>query len=119
MITYCAFLLSAALVLPKCEAALTASTPSWWPVAVDGDAVLSSTQTPASAPPVGYPTCWVLPAGQICVPAATPWQYWVKTPDHSSLFVPRPLKNSWSYGASPLGSPDSVTSPLALVLCVP
>jgi len=53
MITYWASRLAAAVVLPKWAAALTASTPSWWPLAVCGDAVLSSTHTPASAPPVG------------------------------------------------------------------
>src|SRR5438270_8811340 len=98
--TYWAFRFEAAVVLPKCVAALTASTPSWWPLAALGDAVLSSTQTPASTPPpVGYATCDVLLAGHVCAPVATPSQYWVMTPDHSSLFVPRPLKSSWSYGA--------------------
>ena len=53
MMTYCASRLAAAVVLPKWAAALTASTPSWCPVAEPGDAALSSTQTPASAPPVG------------------------------------------------------------------
>ena len=42
-----------------------------------------------------------MPAGQDCAPTATPWQYWVMTPDHSSLPVPRPFKNFWTYGASP------------------
>ncbi len=120
MITYWASRFDAAVVLPKCAAALTASTPSWWPVAADGEAVLSSTHTPASAlPPVGYATCSVLLAGQVCDPVATPSQYWVATPDHSSPSVPRPLKNSCRSGPSPLVSPDSVTSPLALVLWLP
>jgi len=32
--------------------------------------------------------------GQDCAPAATPSQYWVMTPDHSSPLVPRPLNSS-------------------------
>ena len=48
---YWAVRFEAAVVLPKWAAALTASTPSWWPVAWLGEAVLSSTHTPASTPP--------------------------------------------------------------------
>src|SRR5713226_4849383 len=36
MTMYCASRLAAAVVLPKWPAALTASTPSWWPVAEPG-----------------------------------------------------------------------------------
>jgi len=53
MMSYWTYRLDAAVVLPKCAAALTASVPSWNGVATAGDAALSSTQTPASAPPVG------------------------------------------------------------------
>src|SRR3954447_13261019 len=51
--TYCALRLLLALVLPKCPAAVTASAANWWPVAWLGAAMLLSTHTPASAPPVG------------------------------------------------------------------
>src|SRR3954470_2506845 len=45
--TYCALRLLAAVVLPKCPAALTASAASWWPVAWLGAAAALSYQTPA------------------------------------------------------------------------
>src|SRR5262245_10320088 len=51
--TYWEFRLAAALVLPKCDAAATATTPSWCPFACCGAAEPVSAQTPASAPPVG------------------------------------------------------------------
>ena len=51
--SYCASRLAAAVVLPKCAAALTASVPSWAGVAWLGEGALSSTQTPARTPPLG------------------------------------------------------------------
>src|SRR3954468_694855 len=52
-IAYCTLRLEAAVVLPKCAAALTASWPSCVCVAWLGVAAALSYQTPASAPPVG------------------------------------------------------------------
>src|SRR5579859_5430971 len=77
-ITYWAWRLEAAVVLPKCEAAAMASVPSCRPVATPGDAARSSTQTPASAPPAGYPT-WNEFAGQTWALYFTPSQYCVIT----------------------------------------
>src|SRR5258708_6067418 len=51
--TSCALRLANALVLPKCDAAATATTPSWCPVAEAGDAAAVSAHIPANAPPVG------------------------------------------------------------------
>src|SRR6266566_5510606 len=51
--TYWASRLELGVVLPKWVAALIASCASWSPVAWAGDAALSSTHTPASAPPCG------------------------------------------------------------------
>src|SRR4051794_37698756 len=50
---YCTLRLDAAVVLPKCAAALTASWPSCVDVAWLGVGAALSYQTPASAPPVG------------------------------------------------------------------
>ncbi len=116
--TYWALRLDAAVVLPKCEAAATATTPSWCPLAELGEAEPVSAQTPANAPPVGYPTCAEL-AGQVCEPAETPSQYWVITPEYSSLLVPMPLNSSCSRGAMPAESPENVVFPLASVPAVP
>src|SRR3954467_3994819 len=80
---YCALRLDAAVVLPKCPAALIASWASWSPVAWLGVAAELSYQTPASAPPVGYPTCGAV-AGHVVVPAETPSQYCDMTFDQPS-----------------------------------
>src|SRR5258706_13668068 len=45
--TYCALRFAAPVVLPKCEAAFTASTPIWWPLAELGAAAEVSAQIPA------------------------------------------------------------------------
>src|SRR5256885_2864219 len=50
--TYCALRLDAGVVLPKCDAASTALTPSWCSVALAGAAAPVSTQMPASPRPV-------------------------------------------------------------------
>src|SRR5947207_14692815 len=116
--TYWALRFFAALVLPKWDAAVTASIPISCSVAVPGAAVALSTHTPASAPPIGYATCGAL-AGQASTPAGTPSQYWVVTPDHNSLSTPTPLKNCCSRGAMPSESPESVVLPPASVPAVP
>src|SRR5215467_7174652 len=51
--TYWASLLRPGVVLPKWVAASIASCASWAPVAWGGEGALSSTHTPASAPPCG------------------------------------------------------------------
>src|SRR5215471_15177054 len=51
--TYWASRLEPGVVLPKWVAALIASCASWAPVAWGGEGALSSTHTPASAPPCG------------------------------------------------------------------
>src|SRR5437764_6363335 len=116
--TYCALRFRAAEVLPKWLAASMASWPSWCSVADCGAAARWSTQIPASAPPVGYPTCGAS-AGQVCAFFATPSQYCVVTPDHSSLPVPTPLNSCCNRAAMPAGSPDSAVLPLASVLDEP
>src|SRR5437763_7677651 len=110
-ITYCALRLAAAVMLPKCDAAATATVPIWFPFAWPGAAEPVFAHTPASAPPVGYPTCGAL-AGQVCELVATPSQYWVITPDHSSLLVPMPLNSCCSRGATPVESLANVVLPL-------
>jgi hypothetical protein len=117
--TYWALRFAAAVVLPKCvAAAASACWPSWCPVAWVGDAEPVSAQTPASVPPpVGYATCAEF-AGQVCDPLAMPSQYWVITPDHSSL-MPRPLNSCWSRGAIPTESPVNVVLPLPSVPALP
>src|SRR4051794_12165691 len=117
-IAYCALRLAAAVVLPKWAAALIASWESWSPGAWLGAAVLLSYQTPASAPPVGEPTCGAL-GGHEVVPEETPSQYCAMTLDQPSLLVPSPLKNSCTTEAAPTESLVNVLSPLALVPAVP
>jgi hypothetical protein len=47
---------------------------------------------------------------------ATPSQYCVATPDHSSLFVPRPLNKAASRGATPTVSPDKLVDPAGVAV---
>ncbi len=117
-IAYCALRFDAAVVLPKCAAAATASWPSWVCVAWSGAGAAPSYQTPANAPPVGYPT-WAADAGQLVAPLETPSQYCVMTRDQPSLLLPRPRKNACSRGAVPAGSPLNVVSPAASVPACP
>ncbi len=58
-------------------------------------------------------------AGHVVAPVATPSQYCVMTPDHSSLLVPTPLKSCWTRGARPAESPLKVVLPLLSVPAVP
>src|SRR5262245_23356563 len=78
-ITYCAFRLAAGVVAPKCAAALTATDAIWTSVACDGAAAAVFAHTPASASPLGTPTCGA-DAGHDVEPAGTPSQYWDSTP---------------------------------------
>src|SRR5215470_2803071 len=98
--TYCAYWLSADVVLPKCPAALTASSPICWPVAWLGAATVLSYQTPASSAPAGV---WMNGPfdGQVSVPFGTVSQYCVTGPVHCSPPVPRPLYISCNWGAPP------------------
>src|SRR5947207_14418978 len=116
--TYCALRFAAALVFPKWDAAAIASRPIWRGSAAAGSAAPESTHTPASAPPVGYPTCAEL-SGQLCAPLVIPSQYCVVTPDHSSFAVPMPSNSCCSRGAMPLPSPDRCTLPCVSVVGVP
>src|SRR5438045_3700060 len=116
--TYCALRLAAAVVLPKWPAAFTASTAIWWPVVFASTEVLSY-QTPASAPPSGYPTCGPPKFVQSVVPTGTCSQYWVMTADHCSWLVPRPLNISCRWAAPPAVSVEKVRSPAPLVLDMP
>src|SRR6478609_3976071 len=112
--TYCASRLLAADVLPKCAAARTASSPSCFAVAFVGEADVPSSQTPASAPPVGYSTCLALVEHLVApLTMPPPSQYCVITPDHASPPVPRPLKSFWTTGAPVFGSPLKVRLPAA------
>src|SRR3954454_14210473 len=115
---YCALRLEAAVVLPKCPAALIASCASWSPVAWLGAAALLSYQTPASETPVGKPTCGAV-AGHDVAPEETPSQYCVMTLDQPSLLVPRPLKSSCTTEAAPTESLVKVVSPLVLLPAAP
>src|SRR2546430_518751 len=112
--TYCALRLSPGLVLLKCEAARTASSPICCSVAASGALAALSSQTPASAPPVGYPTCAEL-AGQVVAPLAMPSQYWVITPDHCSPAAPMPFISCCRRAAIPTPSLEYVVLPLASV----
>src|SRR3954454_13809358 len=61
-VTYCAWRLLLAVVLPTWPAPVTASAASWWPDAWLGGPMLSSPHRPASAPPGGPAACGA-PAG--------------------------------------------------------
>src|SRR6266516_5196742 len=116
--TYWAFRFEAGSVFPKCSAVAIASAAIWGWVALAGAGTDVSSHTPASAPPVGYPTC-AAPDGQDLEPVATPSQYWVGTPLHSSPPVPTPAKKACWRGAMPKGSPEKCWYPSPPVVWVP
>src|SRR4051812_39633259 len=114
---YCALRFEAAVVLPNAVAASTASAASCAPVAPPVGRISGSSSTPASVPPVGYGT-WLTPvAGHEVAPRATPSQYCVMTPDHSSP-LPSCENICCRRGAMPLGSPENVAFG-AVPVCVP
>src|SRR5690242_556275 len=100
LITYWTWVFALAVVLPKCEAARTASLPSWLWVGCAGAALALSNQTPPRTLS-GLVAC-VPDEPQVTVPVATPWQYCV-----TELFQELPptwlKKLCWSV-ASPEGS---------------
>ncbi len=107
-------------MLPKWAAALTASTPSWLPLACAGEAPALSYQTPESTPPAWYGMKLAF-EGQLTAPAATfgPSHHWVRSADQRSLLVPMPLNICWVAPAAPAESPENLAFPLASVVWVP